>query len=152
MKAIKQIYIGIDPDIDKSGVAIWHRQSEKLELLTYKFFDLFTFLQNLTQPESIMVVIEAGWLNRKSNFRQGYVKNGVFVRFSKAKGESMAHDVGRNAETGKKIVEMCEFLGLDYKLYKPTQKKTSPDQFHRITGQSVKNQEKIDAAMMVIGY
>lgn len=152
MKARKKMYIGIDPDINKSGVAFWHRGSEKLELFTYKFFDLFTVLQDLPNKEEVTIVVEAGWLNRKANFRQGYVKDGVFIRHSKAKGESIAHDVGRNAETGMKIVEMCEFLGFEYKLFKPTQKKTTPEQFTRITGQFIKNQEKIDAAMMVIGY
>lgn len=152
MQKQKRIFIGIDPDIDKSGVAVWDRISETLELSVLKFFDLHKFLSSIEDKGIVMIVVEAGWLNRKNNFRQGYVKDGKFVRFNKFQGESIANKVGRNAETGRKIVEMCESLGLEYKLFKPTQKKVTPDMFQRLTGKSVKNQEMIDAAIMVIGY
>lgn len=152
MQKQKRIFIGIDPDIEKSGVAVWDRISETLELSVLKFFDLHKFLSDIDNKEIVMIVVEAGWLNRKNNFRQGYFKDGKFVRFNKFQGESIANKVGRNAETGRKIVEMCETLGLEYKLFKPTQKKVTPDMFQRLTGKSVKNQEMIDAAIMVIGY
>ncbi len=44
---------------------------------------------------------------------------------------------------------MWEFLGLKYELYKPDSAKTSPEYFERLTGIKTKNQEKIDAAMLV---
>ena len=41
-KQIKsKIYVGIDPDVSKSGVAIWDVLKKNLELNNLKFFDLF---------------------------------------------------------------------------------------------------------------
>jgi len=143
------LMIGIDPDVDKSGVAFWFRKEHKLDLATMAFFELFESLKATPDKANILVFIEAGWLNKKSNFRKGYVKDGQFVEHSKRMGENIANKVGRNAETGRKIEEMCIHLGIPYQLVKPRKAKASPEIFRIITGQSARNQEEIDAAMLV---
>jgi hypothetical protein len=136
-------YIGIDPDVCKSGVAMWTTFDKKLELQTFTFFELFDFFRSLNAVKcEFKVIIEAGWLNEKSNYHGA--KN-------KQYGEKIAKQVGRNHETGLKIVEMCEYLGLTYELYKPTHAKTTSQYFERFTGIKTNNQEKIDAGMLVFG-
>jgi hypothetical protein len=142
-----KIYIGIDPDTVKSGVAVWQSQSGKLIVSALSFFKLFDLLSDFKKcPDGKIekVIIEAGWLNAKSNFH-------FKAHQTKAAGERIAKNVGANHETGKKIMEMCEYLGLTYELVVPKKSKTSPEYFEKITGKSVRNQDMIDAAMLVYG-
>lgn len=104
--------IGIDPDNCKSGIAIHNPKEKYLETKSLSFFELFDYLRE--NKENIKLIkIEGGWLNKKSNFR--------FAK-SQSIGEKMARDVGANHETGKKIIEMCEYLNIEYKVVKPLQK------------------------------
>ena len=65
------LYIGIDPDLDKSGIAVWESQNEILTLKNLSFWQLFDLLS--TNRDRIVVVrIEAGWLNFKSNWHNRY--------------------------------------------------------------------------------
>ena len=133
----KTLRIGIDPDVHKSGVAVWDG-NDFTHLQTMKFFDLFEYL--CFQVNSIdQVVIEAGWLNKKANWHGG----------NKNTSQRIAGNVGRNHETGRKIVEMCEYLELQYRLVQPRRSKFSRELFERTTGYSIKNQDVIDAAMLV---
>lgn len=140
------IKIGIDPDCKKSGVAI-RKPSEKqitVELMTFfKLFDFLDMWAGSTDCADVMVYIEAGWLNAKSNF------HGSFGQ-TKSVGERIAKNVGANHETGRKIVEMCDYLGLKYTLVKPQSAKMKPDIFEKITGIKTLNQEKIDAAVLIL--
>lgn len=141
MTAENQIIIGIDPDLEKSGVAILG-QSLQLKNLTFpETVDLFRTFQD----EIKKVVIEAGWLNRKSNFHGCYGQ-------SKSKGEAIARNVGENHATGKLLVEMAKSLGLAVVEVRPTRTKLKAEDFNRITGwQGRTNQEQRDAAMLIVG-
>ena len=62
---------------------------------------------------------------------------------------------GANHEVGRKITEMCVYLGIDYKyIYKPTKTKTTMGMYLRkltnIVGRT--NQEQRDAVMLVLDY
>ena len=60
--------IGIDPDVDKSGFASWDiDRTEFTAIENYSFFDLLDILTMLKKYIQV-VRIEAGWLNKKSNF------------------------------------------------------------------------------------
>lgn len=140
------IKIGIDPDCNKSGCAS-KQKTTGLILNNLKFFDLFEQLKEVrelyTDVSKVMVYIEAGWLNR-SNWHK--VQNG-----SAAINSQIGQRTGANHETGKKIVEMCEYLGLPYKLVKPTRKKVDAKLFQKLTGYIGRtNQEQRDAAMLII--
>lgn len=138
------IKIGIDPDVDGSGLAVLSTESSKNDIVMTNatFFNLFDFLKQLDK-ENTTVYIEAGWLNR-SNWHK--VVNG-----SAAINSQIGQRTGANHETGKKIVEMCEYLGLPYKLVKPTRKKVDAKLFQKLTGYIGRtNQEQRDAAMLII--
>ena len=57
--------IGIDPDVDKSGFAIWQNKELFLYNLSFPKVQEF-FLENKDKIK--IVIISAGWLNKKINF------------------------------------------------------------------------------------
>ena len=136
-----KIIIGIDPDLDKSGVAIY-RPDQSLELHCLTFPEVLSLFDE--QAGNIQkVVIEAGWLNAKSNFHGATNKNIA---------ERIGKNVGENHAAGK-LLECCaRAKGLDVQLLRPTAKKKNAEQFKRITGyQGSTNPEKRDAGMLVFG-
>lgn len=109
---MKQLTVGIDPDIEKSGVAVFHKDKKYLELTTLKFFDLQDFLKKYREDIEV-VKIEAAWLIKKSNWHS---KQGIGA------ASKIGKNVGANHETGRKIAEMCEYLQIPYRLIKPLKK------------------------------
>ena len=107
--------VAVDPDIRKSGVTMLDVQTKSIELYAMPFPELIDFIYSLSDKESVIIAVEAGWLNQKSNFH-GYYGN---------RGERIAKDVGANHETGKKIVEMCEHKEYSVSLVKPLGKRWS---------------------------
>jgi hypothetical protein len=147
------IYIGIDPDVHKSGVAFYNSKTKDLTLSNLSFFQLFDYLcwfnenyQTIVFKEA-KVILEAGWLNKKSNFHwDGFSKQ------SKATGERIGKNVGANHETGRKIEEMLQYLKIPYELKKPTQSKVDQEYFKKLTGVKKKtNQDQRDAALLIWG-
>lgn len=136
-------YIGIDPDIHRSGIAI-SKEGKLVELCTVTYWRLFLGLITWDK-ETPFVRIEAGWLNEKSNF---YRANRTQT---KAAGERISKNVGENHQAGKKIEEMMQFLNIPYELVRPTRSKVKPDYFKMLTGLEIKNQEIIDAGMLILG-
>ncbi|HFD2140523.1 TPA: hypothetical protein ACF2EA_000235 [Acinetobacter baumannii] len=137
-----QIIIGIDPDLDKSGVAVL--KDGLLRLDNMRFYDLTQYFE-VNKDQIKKVVIEAGWLNKKSNLHGR-------IGQSKRAGERIAKNVGENHATGKLLVEMAESLGLAVLLVKPTKSKLNAEQFNKITGwQGRTNQEQRDAGMLIWG-
>ncbi len=136
----KPLLIGIDPDVTKSGVAYLERSTKKLELSNKTFFQLLQYLQSLPINQT-KVIIEAGWLN-KSNWHT--------VKGSPAINAQIGQRTGANHETGKKIGEMCEYLGLQFEFHKPIKSKIDHKLFQKITGVTGRtNPEMRDAAMLV---
>ena len=145
MEIDTKIKIGIDPDSEKSGVAI-AVNGKIIELKTMRFSDLVYFLNE--KKEIIgLVVVEAGWLN-KSNW---HVHPGATIR----EAASIGNDIGRNHQTGILIVEMCEALNIRCRLSRPQKMNTVKNNaalFNKITGWDRKsNPETRDAAMLVFG-
>lgn len=142
------ILIGIDPDVDRSGIAMKYKG--KVTVSTMRFFPLFDFLAGF-KGQKVLVRIEAGWLNKPANFRKMIKdKQGKWVPAPDSIKERIASKVGRNEEVGKKIVEMCEHLGLEYQLVKPERSKWSSEVFKGATGIETRNQEEIDAGRLVL--
>lgn len=132
------LIIGIDPDLEKSGVAVLGQSLELKNLTFAQTVELF----RSRQDEIKKVVIEAGWLNKKANFRYSN---------SKAVSEQIARRVGLNHAAGILIAEMAKECGLAVVLVKPTRTKLKAEDFNRITGwQGRTNQEQRDAAMLLI--
>lgn len=143
--------IAIDPDKDKSGVAYLKPQTRQLEVANLSFPDLLEYLQHAREVrdetgETVIVVVEAGWMVRKSNFHeaQGH------------RAEKIAKDVGANHETGRKIIEMCKHYGIQVtghaplvKCWKGKDRKITHEELASFTGLMGRtNQDARDAALL----
>lgn len=143
-----EFIIGIDPDANKSGVAIV--QKKRLWLHNMTFFELFDYL---TAHKGFIetVVVEAGFLNKPN-----------WSVFKRNKGElsvklKIANDIGRNQGTAQKIVEMLDYLKINYSIVKPTKTKLSNVDFQLVAAQrgyygfdKRTNEEQRDAAGLII--
>lgn len=138
-------YIGVDPDTDKSGFSVWDQGRQEFDHIGKEtFFDLTEKILILREFE-ISVFVEAGWLNKKSNFHR---RKGQ----SKSVGEKIAKAVGANHQIGKLIVEFCNKNSINVTEVRPTSKKLKSDEFKRITGYKKRtNSEMRDSAMLVFG-
>ncbi|UYW02096.1 hypothetical protein K5I29_04125 [Flavobacterium agricola] len=143
----KTTFIGIDPDVTKSGVAL--KNGKEFELFNKTFFELFEFLKLQKQEAEIInkkliVVIECGFLN-KSNWHKK-------VNGSASMNSKIGERTGANFETAKKICEMCEYLQIDFRQIRPTKSKVNAAFFSQITGYKKRsNQEQRDAYMLIHG-
>ena len=140
------VIVGIDPDVDKSGFAVWcvHDQKfESIECLT--LFEIMTYI-NLNWGRINFVVIEAGWLNGGNR----HIHANTTPRIAAKTGEN----VGRNFQRGIDLAEIMEFFKIPCRLVKPTVTnswKHDEKMFQKITGTKGGNPEKRDAAMLVFG-
>lgn len=161
------IYIGIDPDVDKSGVAIFDSDTKSFDdITTMSFWDLVEYIEGWLIP--ITVVIEHCWHDNKANFHGRYAQ-------SKSVGETIGKHVGANHQVGRLLEEYCMTHDVDYDLVKPltfseknvyrmiaktklytkeqTPNKIKSDTFKKVTGyQDRTNQEGRDAALIVMKY
>lgn len=135
--------IGIDPDIDKSGLAI-AKDGKIQDLQCLSFRHLAQFLE--VRSGSIKkVYLEAGWLNKKSSWH---------VAPNAASRERAAYKVGQNHQVGKLIEHYLIELEIPYDLVRPTESKRNHKDFCIFTkwNKEIKtNQEKRDAGMLILG-
>ena len=147
--------LAIDPDIDKSGVAVLDvatREFVVLGSLSFPdvcecFMDAMAFT---TSASHVRVVIEAGWLVNKSNYHhaQGH------------RAERIAKNVGENHATGKQLAAMAEHYGLHPECVHPLRKswqgrdgKITHDELASFTGITKRtNQDARDAALLAWCY
>lgn len=159
----KDIIIGIDPDIDKSGLAVLapkERQIALYDLTLPQMVDFFRECKKIYDEENVsyVVVVEASHLIQ-ANWHLEW-------NDSKNKAAAKGKQVGRNHEIGRQIVEFCKHLGLPYEEKIPLKKcwagkdgKITIDElnqllegtgFQPITGKT--NQEKRDAALLALDH
>jgi len=143
----KKVFIGIDPDTDKSGIAI--KCGKVFNLYNLSFFDLYNKLKTISENSKknnipTQVYVECGFLNKGNRHTQADKS----LQFN----GKISERVGANHEIAKKICEMCEFLELEYKQIRPTQTKTNSTFFQQLTGFTKRtNQEQRDALMLIWG-
>ncbi len=132
-------FIGIDPDIRRSGVAV--AIDGKLEQLhTMDFWSLIDFLDANADAH---IVIEGGWLNKTHNYHPTQNK------FTAAK---IGANVGANWQIGKLLEEYCQYMSRTYELVRPLRSKVDGREFHLYTGWKKRtNSEERDAAMLIVG-
>lgn len=144
------IYIGIDPDIERNGVAVVDSVSRSVQLYSMAFAELTEWLQQFVgSMEKTVIVIEASWLvSHNWHFR---------MTDNRRKVASLGHAVGRNHQTGILLQEVAERMGLDVRLRKPLRKcwqgkdgKITHKELMAVTGItcSRSNQEERDAALL----
>lgn len=144
------IYVGIDPDIERNGVAVVDSVSRSVQLYSMAFAELTEWLQQFVgSMEKTVIVIEASWLvSHNWHFR---------MTDNRRKVASLGHAVGRNHQTGILLQEVAERMGLDVRLRKPLRKcwhgkdgKITHKELVAVTGItcSRSNQEERDAALL----
>ncbi len=150
------IVIGIDPDIDKSGVAYLNVNNRTLEVSTLSFAQVVEYFNHVVEQkkagQSMIVVVEASWM-MKSNW---HLKFGSRKEYAAATG----YKVGQNHQTGKLICEMARAIGLEVLEHAPLRKcwkgkdgKITADELQQITGLIGRtNQESRDAALLAWCY
>ena len=149
------LIIAIDPDVDKSGVALLNVKTRRMEYLcALPFPALMDYLMDTKKTvdithENLCVVVEAGWLNQA----HWHLTTRDTARLAAAKGNS----AGRNHEVARKIVEMSRHYGLDTIEARPLRKcwkgkdgKITHDELAQfIPGLPTRsNQEERDAALL----
>lgn len=146
-------YIGIDPDVDKSGVAHVKRTTQQVECDSLSFSDLIDYLRfakgiSDKTGESVVVIVEASWLISHN----WHAKPGQNHRVSAKIGAR----TGANHQAGKMIVEMARKIGLEVVEQKPLRKiwsgpngKITHAEISAITGiKGRTNQEERDALLI----
>ncbi len=116
---MRKMIIGIDPDVDKSGIAILLCDTNTITVDSLKFPLLLDRINECnincqTFGNELIVIVEAGWLVSTHY----HLKSKDNARISAAKGNS----VGRNHEVGRKIVEMCQHWGIKVIEQRPLRK------------------------------
>lgn len=158
----KDIYIGIDPDKEKSGLAIY-KPGEKTILLASLSFPFLLerikaeFEQAGKEGKELVVIIEASWRIKPNWHLMPNDSKGVIA----AKG----HAVGENHMTGKLIQEMLDHYCMTTEARLPLKKCwrgkdgkiTHEELTHQLQANRIEsnkpgrtNQEERDAALLAI--
>lgn len=151
------ILVAIDPDIESSGVAELHRGSRKIKLFSLRFPELMDYLLSAKRSAEVRqlrlgVIVEAGWLN-KGNWH-------LTTKDTKYSAAEKGRQTGRNHETGRKIVEMCNHFQIVTEEVKPLRKlwlgrdrKITAEEFNRVTGYAGRSsQDMRDAGLLAWVY
>lgn len=96
--------IGIDPDMEKSGIAIYHRKLKILFLDNFNIYQMIKFVE-LYNKHTTIFAVEAGYLN-KSNW---HIKNAG----SKVVASEIGRRTGENHATAKHIVSILRGFGFE---------------------------------------
>lgn len=153
MMSKPDIIIGIDPDVNKSGVAQLTVAGREMGVFSLSFPELLDYLQSMRQREMaegsrVLVVVEASW-RISTNW---HIKHKDNARIVASKGK----DAGRCHEVGRKIVECARHYGLEVTEQLPL-KKIWKGKDGKITDEEIKvfmpikgrtNQEERDAALL----
>jgi len=153
----RKIVVGIDPDVDFSGVAWLDVFSRKLKVTSMAFPRVLSFIRECQEEAAaegcdFTVVVEAGWLN-KGNWH---------VLSSDNKGQACVkgYYVGRNHQVGICICEVARSMGVDVveqlplrKYWSGKDKKITAVELSEITGlQGRTTQDARDAALIAWTY
>lgn len=146
-----KMIIGIDPDIDKSGVCVLDPNGRQVQATVASFPDLVGYFAKQSKQSDIdtTVVVEAAWMHNKTNWHMN-------PKDSKRVAAAKGYSVGQNHQTGKLICEMARAYGLKVvehiplvKCWKGKDRKITDAEikaFIPIQGRT--NQESRDAALL----
>ena len=113
------MYIGIDPDAEKSGVGVVKRATREVDVKQLAFASLVAFIRLQyhraeVQGKTIMVIVEGGWLIH-GNWH-------IPFRCSTAKAAAIGRSVGMNHQTGLLLVEILKAEGIPVQVQRPLRK------------------------------
>ena len=153
---MSKLIIAIDPDVDKSGLAVLNTESKRYVLVkSVGISELLTIIPTYAHDDQCAIFVEAGYLNA-SNWHTLNAKN-------KAMAAAIGNSTGRNHETARKIVELLkDYLRLpNVHEVKPLRKcwrgkdgKITHDELVAMTGfdKTRSNQDERDAALLAWYY
>lgn len=153
------IIVGIDPDVDKSGVAVLDVKTRKMTLQTLDLPSLVRFAQQLRnkcreEKKTLVAIVEASWKNSAHNWHTKDGDNGAVLA-------KKGYHVGRNHQVGQDICAMLRAIGVDVvektplrKIWKGENGKITHKEFTKLTGitTSRTNQEMRDAGLLAWMY
>lgn len=146
------IIIGIDPDVEASGVATLSPRTKRIEATTMTLpalTDYFRRVSNEYPTLMVSVVVEASWATAH-NFHS-------LPSDSKAVAAKKGYHVGRNHQIGIDIADIARHFSLDVclqpplrKIWKGKDRKITHEEICAITGYTAKrsNQEERDAMLL----
>ena len=152
------VYIGIDPDAEKSGVGVVKRATREVDVKQLAFASLVAYIRLQyhraeVQGKTIMVIVEGGWLYH-GNWH-------IPFRCSTAKAAAIGRSVGMNHQTGLLLVEILKAEGIPVQVQRPLRKmwqgadgKITSAELAEITGKDKLprcNQEGRDALLIAWG-
>lgn len=113
------IIIGIDPDVESSGIAALNCDTRSVKIGRKKFPELIESLKDLSDSckekgIAMLVVVEASWLISHNWHAAGSRRVGAIAK--------TGYNVGRNHQVGILIVEYCKALGIEIKEQLPLKK------------------------------
>ena len=118
------LIIGIDPDVDKSGFAIYSHEQKELKLAQFDLSDIFFELSTITMLHTALIRLEAGHKIKKTWQRRTV---------------GVAKDIGRNNEIGSQIEKYLVKNNIPHELVPPFGgSQVNHDLFCKITGWDVK--------------
>ena len=149
--------IAIDPDVTRSGVAFLKPTTRQLEVSNLTFPQVVDYLNQAKSVqaktgETLIVLVEASWLIKGNWHLSSWER--------KQRAASKGYDVGRNHETGKKIVEMCQHLEIEVLEHYPLRKcwkgkdgKITHEELSSFTGLTGRTkQDARDAALLAWSF
>lgn len=139
--------IGIDPDVDQSGIAIYDTELKQLtDVRSVPLFALCEQIDVTVAGGNYLIRLEAGWLKKKSNWHGG--KGAV--------AQCIAKQVGRNHEIGRQIEKYLIQQKYNYELLEPRGYSNifkDAEFFKQVTGWTKQtNEDSRASCAMVWGY
>lgn len=157
----EKIFVGIDPDVDGSGVAVLDPETKGLVLSNLRLPDLIRFFQQIEQKMAAgltkphVFVIEAGFMN-ETNWHIQKIRWKKF-RDPLAAAAETGRRTGLNHQIAHDIIDIAKGLGLTVVERAPLEKgwsgkdrKITHEEFAYLTGitQKRSNQEERDAGLL----
>lgn len=132
-----RVVIGIDADVDKSGLAVYYKKNKELFLFQYDLYDTFNQLLWYHLRYDVIVRLESGHLVKK---------------FWQKRTVGVAKDVGRNNEISAQLERFLIKNKIKHQLVKPCGLSSyTHEMFCRITNWDIKkltNPEKRVAGLL----
>lgn len=153
-----KIIVGIDPDVDKNGVAIVDADTKEHREMTLNLPDLINIIRGIkpqcdAENKRLCIVVEAGWIN-DSNWH-------IHPKMSARCACRIGRNQGENHQRGKDIIELCNAMGIPTEAVRPLKKcwkgkdgKITHDELNYIVGGNLKhtNQDARDALLLAWVY
>jgi len=138
-------YIGIDPDVNESGFAVWNTKSKCFdEISKFYFWDLIDRI-NRCDKTLVTFILDKTFTYKKSNWHD-----------AKTVGIStlIGRKVGRNNQVAHLLVDYFDRHGYSYSIVNPAGKKISDNvklfkQLSKYKGRT--NKDMREAAVLVLG-